>query len=686
MNSNRLIHEKSLYLQQHSDNPVNWYPWSIEAFEKAKKEDMPIFLSIGYSTCHWCHVMAHESFENEKIASILNEHFICIKVDREERPDIDKVYMKAAQTLRGGGGWPLSIFMTPDKKPFFCGTYFPPEAIHGYSGFSSILIELSELWKNERTKIETLGQSVVDTLQKNDCIRNSGSIEKEIFSDAFEYFLQTYEPRFGGFSKGNKFPMGHNISFLLRYYKMTNDADALEMATNTLDKMACGGIHDHLGGGFHRYSTDIHWFVPHFEKMLYDQALLIIALLEAYQITHNNRYTEIVNETVDYILRDMTHSEGGFYSAEDADSENEEGRFYLWTYDEIIAVLGKERGNVFCEFYSIDPKGNFEGRTILTSKFSKQEFSCNRNISEDEITEILDESKKKLMKYREKRTRPQLDNKIMVDWNGLTISALSYAYRILRKRKYLTAALKAADFVLKNLRRKDGRLIKYWRNGPSSNLGLTEDYSFFIDGLIDLYSATYDPKWLEEAENMADDFIRFFWDEKKGGFHLTPNDGEQLISNPKDLYDDSIPSGNSKGALVFVKLAHIFQRDDYKNICKSIFSAFANQVNRFPGAYPVFLIAYDYYIGSKAEIIIAGKSSDKSVNELLEKINCFFIPGCIIILSEPGEAGIKIKKLLPYIKSQKQINEKATFYLCRNYTCSLPTNNVNEIISHFKME
>ena len=679
--ANNLIKEKSPYLQQHAYNPVNWFAWNDEAFKKARAEQKPIFLSIGYSTCHWCHVMEHESFENNQIADLLNTHFISIKVDREERPDIDNVYMSLAQSMNGGGGWPLSVFMTPEKIPFFTGTYFPPEDKYGKVGFRSLLIQISEKWKNDRKNIEAVSDHVREIIKKinrSDGVGKKGSIKKGIINDAVLKKQAQYEPDYGGFSESPKFPTGHVISFLLRQYNLTKTETTLEMATNTLDNMASGGIYDHIGGGFHRYSVDRYWLVPHFEKMLYDQALLIIAYLEAYQITGNENYARVVRETLDYVVRDMTHVNGGFYSAEDADSEGEEGKFYVWTSREIIKLLGKEEGELFCDFYNVKVKGNFEGSTILTARKSKNGYAHKNSISREMLNQRLSKSRKILIGERAKRVRPHLDDKIMTDWNGLMISAFSYAALVLDDSSYSVHAEHAANFILDKLRRKDGRLIKHWRNGQSNHLGLIEDYSFFINGLVDLYSATFKSKYLSVADQLTKDMIRLFWDQDQYGFFFSPNDGEQLISNPKELYDGAIPSGNSVAALALLKLGHIMQKEIYRDYINKLFSTFSVQINRMPQAFPMLLIAYDYEQRMKKEVVIAGNVEDKSTQEFLKKLYSTFNPGISVIIHYSKEK--QIEDLIPFVKGQKIINGKVTYYICKNYSCDLPTNDIDQAL------
>lgn len=678
---NRLVHEKSPYLLQHAHNPVDWYPWGEEAFAKAQRGGKPVFLSIGYSTCHWCHVMERESFEDDEIAGIMNEHFVCIKVDREERPDIDNVYMTAAQAMSGGGGWPLSIFMTPDKKPFFSGTYFPPDDRQGHRGFKSVLLEITKAWESDRSRLEEHGSRVALFLNQPLARNGDSEIDETVLARAHGAMESTYEPQYGGFSNGNKFPMGHGLSFLLRYYERSGDGTALDMVTHTLDNMAAGGLYDHLGGGFHRYSTDIEWLVPHFEKMLYDQALLVGAYLEAYQITGREHYARIARETLAYVMRDMRHRDGGFYSAEDADSEGEEGRFYVWTRDEILALLGSEEGELFCGYYGVEGAGNFEGKAILTARLPEDQFSDRQAFPLPELHSRLEISRQALVQERAKRIRPHLDDKIMTDWNGLMISALSMASRVLGDSAYASAAAQAADFVLREVQREDGRLLKYWRDGSPRHLGLVEDYAFLVNGLIDLYAATFEPRWLTEATRLADDARNLFWDDENGGFFFTPRDGERLITNPKELYDGAIPSGNSVGAYAFLRLGHLLFNGDYTALGERVFASFSAQIERSPSAFPMLLTAYDYSLGPKREIVIAGESDDAAVEEFLAGVSSSFLPRTVVVLHPPGDGKAAIERLAPHVGAQAQIDGRATFYVCENYACKLPTTGVAQALA-----
>ena len=572
--SNRLIHEKSPYLLQHAYNPVNWYPWCDEAFEKAKREDKPIFLSIGYSTCHWCHVMERESFEDEEIASILNNNFISIKVDREERPDIDSIYMTVCQALTGHGGWPLTIFMTPDKTPFFAGTYFPKNDRMGMSGLKTILNSVNQAWLNNREALLHSGSRILDAIKdsfEEDTPESTATISEDIFDEAFSQFKYDFDNIFGGFGSAPKFPTPHNLFFLLRYWYNTKEEYALIMVEKTLESMYKGGIYDHIGFGFSRYSTDEKWLVPHFEKMLYDNALLAIAYLEAYQATKKKKYAEIAQQIFTYVLRDMTSPEGGFYSAEDADSEGEEGKFYIWSKKEINDILGDKDGEKYCKYYNITDEGNFEGFNIP---------SLINSVIPDEDNELVESCRKKLFDYRIKRIHPHKDDKILTAWNGLMIAAMAIGGRVLHNEVYTQAAEKAAEFILSKLVREDGRLLARYRDGDAAIPAYVDDYAYLIWGLIELYESTYKPKYLKKSLALNQDLIKLFWDNKSGGLFLYGSDSEQLIIRPKELYDGATPSGNSVAALNFIRLARMTGQHELEEKAQNRFSNFGKQVQR----------------------------------------------------------------------------------------------------------
>ena len=591
-NGNRLINEKSPYLLQHAYNPVNWYPWCEEAFEKAEKENKPIFLSIGYSTCHWCHVMERESFEDNEVANVLNENFISIKVDREERPDIDTIYMDTCQLLTGHGGWPLTIFALPNKKPFYAGTYFPKEDTQYMNGLITLLNKIIGIWKDSKDKVLESADEIVKTLHNMTEFgevktnnSNKINVKSEFLNDAFYTFKSSFDSKYGGFGDKPKFPTPHNLWFLLEYYKATNDTEALNMVEMTLDAMYAGGIYDHIGFGFSRYSTDRFWLVPHFEKMLYDNALLAILYSKAYEITKKEKYKSVANEIFTYLLRDMHDEKGGFYSAEDADSEGIEGKFYVWSLDEIYQVLGKDNGEKFASYFNITEKGNFEGFNIPNL--------INKTLPED--TEFINRCKQELFNYRNKRIHPYKDNKILTSWNGLAIAAFALGGRLLHNNEYTLAAESALEFIYKYLFDEDGKLLARYREGEAKIYGYVDDYAFLTWALLELYETTNKEILLERIIDLTSDFIKYFWDDEKGGFFFYGSHGEQLITRPKKIYDGAIPSGNSIAALNFLKLYKFTSNIEYLNKAGTIFNSFSNEVSQHPSAYCFLLLSMIFY-------------------------------------------------------------------------------------------
>ena len=668
--SNRLIHKKSPYLLQHAYNPVNWYPWCDEAFEKAKREDKPIFLSIGYSTCHWCHVMERESFEDEEIASILNNNFISIKVDREERPDIDSIYMTVCQALTGHGGWPLTIFMTPDKTPFFAGTYFPKNDRMGMSGLKTILNSVNQAWLNNREALLHSGSRILDAIKvsfEGDPPKSPATISEDIFDEAFSQFKYDFDNIFGGFGSAPKFPTPHNLFFLLRYWYNTKEEYALIMVEKTLESMYKGGIYDHIGFGFSRYSTDEKWLVPHFEKMLYDNALLAIAYLEAYQATKKKKYAEIAQQIFTYVLRDMTSPEGGFYSAEDADSEGEEGKFYIWSKKEINDILGDKDGEKYCKYYNITDEGNFEGFNIP---------SLINSVIPDEDNELVESCRKKLFDYRIKRIHPHKDDKILTAWNGLMIATMAIGGRVLHNEVYTQAAEKAAEFILSKLVREDGRLLARYRDGDAAIPAYVDDYAYLIWGLIELYESTYKPKYLKKSLALNQDLIKLFWDNKSGGLFLYGSDSEQLIIRPKELYDGATPSGNSVAALNFIRLARMTGQHELEEKAQNMFSIFGKQVQRMARGYAFFLTAMLFSISKSKDVVLVADSDHADTENMLNVIREDFRPFTMTLFcSDKFES---IKELVPFIENYKTIDGKPTAYICENFACRAPIIDLKE--------
>ncbi|EOC99482.1 thioredoxin domain-containing protein [Caldisalinibacter kiritimatiensis] len=665
--TNRLINEKSPYLLQHAHNPVDWYPWSEKAFEKAKMEDKPVFLSIGYSTCHWCHVMERESFEDEKVAEILNEHFISIKADREERPDIDNIYMNFCQAMTGHGGWPLTIIMTPDKKPFFAGTYIPKKSKYGRKGLIELLTKVKEMWHNEKNTLINSSNQILNAIKNSIETKKTEDIGEETVHRTYNEFDIFYDSLYGGFGQSPKFPTPHNLLFLLRYYKAYGKKTALEMVEKTLVSMYKGGIFDHVGYGFARYSVDNKWLVPHFEKMLYDNALLAIAYTEAYQVTGNNLFKEIVEKIFTYVFREMMSEEGGFYSALDADSEGEEGKFYLWTVEEIESVLGEEDGKLYCKYYDISERGNFEGKNI--PNLIKTNL---KNIEKDkELKNKLESLNKKLYNYRERRVHPHKDDKILTAWNGLMIAALSIASRVFNNEEYKDSAEKAVDFIYNKLISEDGRLLARYRDGEAAYNAYLDDYAFLTWGLMELYTTTFKVEYLEKAIELTESMIELFWDEGHGGFYLNGKDSEQLVVRPKEVYDGAIPSGNSVAALNMLKLSKMIGDTKLEEKVDIIFKVFANKVKKAPNGYSYFMLAVLFSNVSVKEIVIVGDKED--TKEMLKILNKRFLPFATVVLNTGNH---RLYHIAPFTKNQEQINNKATAYICEDFTCNEPTNEI----------
>lgn len=688
---NRLKDEKSPYLLQHADNPVDWYPWGEEAFEKAAREDKPILLSIGYSTCHWCHVMEHESFEDPEVAELMNDTFVSIKVDREERPDIDNIYMTVCQILsKGGCGWPLNIVMTPDKKPFFAATYIPKETRFGRIGMVELVPKINEVWENQRDEVLKSADTITAAVKQASGLPENGGggdLSAGTLTVGYNQLLGRYDETNGGFGTAPKFPTPHNHLFLLRYWKRTGDEQALEMVEKTLSEMRMGGMYDHIGFGFHRYSTDPVWFLPHFEKMLYDQAMLAMAYIEAYQATGKHEYERTAREIFTYVLRDMTAPEGGFYSAEDADSEGVEGKFYVWTEEEIKEVLGDDTAELIIRTYNTAREGNFTeeatgertGANILHLKKPLSEIAASFKISEDELSEKLENARIKLFEVREKRVHPHKDDKILTDWNGLMIAALSKGAGAFKEPEYAEAAKRAADFILKDMRDSNGRLLHRYRGGEAGIAATVNDYSFFIWGLLELYESTFDIKYLKTALELQEQMTNLFWDDEHGGFYFTSKDAEQLIVRQKEIYDGAIPSGNSVAMLNLLKIARITGEPVYDEMASKLGRAFSSSVERAPMAYTQLLSALDFGVGPSYEVVIAGVADGAGSEEMLNALRRQYIPNKVTLYRDPGDEP-EITSVAGFTKSQSPIDGKTTAYVCRNHICNLPTNDVNKML------
>lgn len=670
---NRLAQEKSPYLLQHADNPVDWLPWGEEAFAKAEAEEKPVFLSVGYATCHWCHVMAHECFEDGEVAQALNRDFVSIKVDREERPDVDSVYMSVCQALTGAGGWPLSVFLTPDKKPFFAGTYFPKTSKFGRPGFLDVLANISRVWREDRDKILTTSQNITDAIRPR-AGSQKAEMDLKVLEKAYWQMYKSHDAKWGGFGGAPKFPTPHHLNMLLRWHLREPSSKALEMVEGTLQAMRRGGIWDHLGLGFHRYSVDERWLAPHFEKMLYDQALLALAYLEAYQVTDNEVYAQTARDIFTYVLRDMTSPEGAFYSAEDADSEGEEGLFYVWTPEQVEQELGDgEDAQLFCKYYDIGQAGNFEhGRSIIWENKPLAPLAEHYDISEDQAREQLARAREKLYSAREKRQRPLKDDKVLASWNGLMIAALAKGAAVLGRDEYSAAAARAADFVLREMRDQEGRLLRRWRQGETKGTGYLDDYAFMIWGLIELYEAAFDPVHLEAALDLADQAGSHFWDDLHHGYFFTPHHGEDLIVREKDLYDGALPSGNSVMALNLLRLARLTGDGDWEKTANKLMAAMSAQVVQQPMAFTQFLMALDFVLGPAREVVVAGEPGKAATKELMAVAQKRFMPNRALLLKPGGEAGDHLAKLAPFTAEMKPGDEGAAAYVCRDFACQKP--------------
>ena len=690
--ANHLIDEKSPYLQQHAYNPVDWYPWGEEALVKAVAEDKPIFLSIGYSTCHWCHVMAHESFEDQEIADYLNKHFISIKVDREERPGIDQIYMAATQAMTGSGGWPMSLFLLPDTKPFYAGTYFPPRAAHGRPGFMEILQGLQEVWLNDREKLNLSASQITAHIKKGNNER-SEDLEKAWLATGFSQMEESYEPSFGGFSQAPKFPRPVVIDFLFRHYKSTGQKEARDMALFTLEQMSDGGMYDQIGGGFHRYSVDGRWRVPHFEKMLYDQSQLVSAYLSAFQLSHNSEFKKIANEILEYVLRDMRHPEGGFYSAEDADSvnpynpdEHTEGAYYLWTEEELDSLLTSKEAALFKGYYGVkkngnalhDPQNEFTGRNILYKEKDLSEVARKSKNSDDEADELLTKARIKLLNQRKTRIAPHLDDKIITAWNGLMISAFAQAAMILEEDRYLMAANRAADFLLENLL-LNGDLKRRWRDGEARYSASLDDYSFLVQGLLDLYAAEHEPSRLKKAIELSEKQITLFSD-KNGGFYDTPESAD-LLTRMKAAYDGAEPSGNSVAAMNLLRLSALTGNTKWHKLAEDCIKSFGKTLGAYPAAMPLMLSSMDMQMDKSRQIVIAGGKNEEDTKELLREVYGRYLPNTLVLLADGGENQEYLKEYLPFIATAQKIDGRATAYVCEDFTCKMPVNTRDKLAS-----
>ncbi len=688
--ANHLIHEKSPYLQQHAYNPVDWYPWGKEALEKAVRENKPVFLSIGYSTCHWCHVMAHESFEDQEIAEYLNDFFVSIKVDREERPGVDQIYMTATQAMTGSGGWPMSVFLLPDTKPFYAGTYFPPRAIGGTHGFLDILKAIHKIWLGDKKNLADFAEQITAQIRKDSRVA-SKSIDSSWIDTGFSQIEGNYESQYGGFAQAPKFPRPVVMDFLLRYYKERDNKNSRNMALFTLEQMAAGGMYDQIGGGFHRYSVDGQWRIPHFEKMLYDQSQLVLVYLSAFQLTGKALYKQVATETLEYVLRDMQHSEGGFYSAEDADSinpynpeEHSEGAYYLWTEEEINSLLGDNEAALFKAYFGVEKNGNafqdpqeeFTGRNILYQAKDLSEIAREQGLSATEADNILAAARLILLDKRKSRTAPHLDDKIITSWNGLMISAFARASMVLGNSRYLHEASRATDFILSCLVR-GGELKRRWRDGEARYAAGLDDYSFLVQGLLDLYAAGHDPAYLKRAIELTTKQVELFSDENGGFFDIPESEG--LLARMKAAYDGAEPSGNSVAVMNLLRLSAITGGEQWARLADECIKSFGKSLGEYPAAMPLMLSGVALQTGKKRQIVIAGEKGAADTDELLREVHGRYLPGTLVLLADGGENQDFLKEKLPFMATVQRIDGRASAYVCENFTCRMPVNTREEL-------
>jgi uncharacterized protein len=675
---NRLAGETSPYLLQHAHNPVDWYPWGPEALERARAEDKPIFLSIGYSACHWCHVMERESFENPRTAAVMNGAFVNIKVDREERPDLDGIYMQAVQSMTGSGGWPMTVFLMPDGTPFYGGTYFPPDDRLNMPSFTRVLGAIAGAWQNRRDDVVKAGAQLREHLAQGTLRPSSsgGALDPSLLDAAGRGLAAQHDPEFGGFGGAPKFPQPMALEFLLRYAQRSGDEAAREVAVNSLERMARGGMYDQLGGGFHRYSTDVEWLVPHFEKMLYDNAQLARVYLMAYQATGNGYFREVAEQVVEYVLRDMTDSSGGFYSTEDADSEGEEGAFYIWRPAQLRDLLGDEDARLFGAFYDVKEPGNFEGRaSILHVDYRFEELAPRLGVSEGDLSHAVRRGRRALFEARSHRERPARDEKVLAAWNGLMLRALAEAARVLGRPDFLEAAIKNADFLLSKMRRPNGAMYRTWKPGHDARLnGYLEDQANVADGLVALYEATFAPRWLNAAVTLADIILAGFGDADNGGFFDTSSDHETLISRPKDVFDNATPSGNAVAADVLLRLGLLTGKDEYQSAARGVLELLREPMSRYPLGFSRALNALDFLLGRPKEVAVLGQPGAADMEAMLRVVFEPFGPNKVVAGAAHGN-GVAI----PLLEGREARDGKATAYVCEHYVCQAPTTDPEEL-------
>ena len=671
---NRLQHETSPYLLQHASNPVDWFPWGEEALERARTQDKPILLSIGYAACHWCHVMERESFEDPETAALMNERFVSIKVDREERPDLDAIYMDAVQAMTGSGGWPLTAFLTTDGRPFFAGTYFPDEDRHGLPSFRKVLTAIADVWEHRRDEAETQSAKVTEAIERTGRLGASTEpLTDEVLRAAFEGLRAAFDPRWGGFGRAPKFPQPMTLEFCLRMH-LRGAPDALELVTTTLDRMAGGGMYDQLGGGFHRYSTDERWLVPHFEKMLYDNALLIRLYVHAWQVTGNERYRTVATRTCDYLLRELRHPDGGFFSSQDADSEGVEGRFFVWSWDELVEVGGEAVATAF----GATPGGNWEGTNVLWRPLPLEAVADELEVEPGELERDLEAARSRLFELREARVHPATDDKVLAAWNGMAIAALAEAGRAFGDARYVEAAVRAAGFVLEHLRDGSGRLLRSWRDGRAGRPAFADDHASMADACLVLYETTFELRWFEHARSLADELVRRFRDPERGGFFQTGDDAEALVVRPKDLSDNAVPSGNSAAAEVLLRLAHLTGEPEYERAGVDALRLVRDAMAGAPTGFGHALGALEAYLSAVKEVAIVGDPASEQTRALVAEITAKrFLPNHVLAVASPGDAASVAAVAL--LRDRPQRDGRPTAYVCERFVCKLPVTEPSEL-------
>ena len=688
--ANRLIREKSPYLLQHAENPVDWFPWGDEAFNRAQQEDRPIFLSIGYATCHWCHVMERESFENPEVAELMNRTFVSIKVDREERPDIDGVYMQVCLMMTGAGGWPLTIIMTPEREPFFAGTYFPRVSLLGRIGLLDLIPRIESLWRNQRQDVRRITDKIVTSLETHNRVEGSSTLpDEEVLEKAYRELAASYDGRFGGFGPGPKFPSPSNLLFLLRYGRRYPSSDALSMVMTTLESMVRGGIHDHLGHGFHRYATDREWVVPHFEKMLYDQALLMMAFTEAFQVSGERWLEETVEQIFSYVKACLTAPEGGFYSAEDADSEGEEGLFYLWRTDELEQQLGTEDTRLVAETYNVKEEGNYleeatrrrTGMNILYRSESDESVAARLGMTVESYREALAVLKSRLLEQRNRRVRPLLDDKVLTDWNGLMISALARASQVFGKPAYRDAAERACRFILDTMLTRKGGLLHRYRDADAAINGFLDDYASLVLALIDLYEATFDAEYLKQAVTLSDFCIDHFTEPETGALYHSSDTDESILVRRMEAFDGAVPSGSTVMLYNLLRLAHMTGGGRYARAADRLARSGADDLRSHPTAHTFMLVALDFLIGPSPEVVIAGREDDGTVHELIRAVRGVYAPNKVVLFRPEQEKDPPIVEVSPFTRRQRAVQGKPSCYLCTDFTCRLPFFSRDEVLS-----